>query len=485
MLPDRQRERHRRHHRDPVRRQRPARRAGRPPRARRPAGAAQRRRRPLRRQPGRRPGRTLRRRRRRGRPTSTPSGSARPARAGLGTGGMRDQGRGGPDRHRRRHPGRADLGRATPRPRWPASRSARCSTRPAGAGRPGCCGWPTPPSRAAGWCSTPAPCGPWSSAAPRCSPPASPASTGDFVAGDPVDLADPDGRPGRPRAGQLRRRRAARRCSAARRTTSSASSGRRTSARSCTATTWCCCEPSASRSPAVPSRGGRGRATAIRCTARWRPLRPAAAGGVHGRLRRGRGGSSAAGRSRPSPARRASTRTSTSRSWRATCPRCGRTSASEWHLWNNSDGALRPLTTSWPDVAAPREPDLGPARRPRRRGSSTCRSRPTATACGPTSGCPTTSPRSRRSPGWPTTASATSTPRSCCSTRPAAAAQGRPRPRPRLAAAGRRARAPGCATTVAQLYPDHAWLGAAAPEGTGRLRVHVRSGERLGPGRNP
>ena len=47
-------------------------------------------------------------------------------------------------------------------------------------------------------------------AAPRCSPPASPASTGAFVAGDPVDLTDPTAASGRPRAGQLRRRRAAR-----------------------------------------------------------------------------------------------------------------------------------------------------------------------------------------------------------------------------------------------------------------------------------
>ena len=52
---DRQRERHRGHLRDPVRRQRPARGAGRAPRARRPAAAAQRRRRALRRRP--RPGR--------------------------------------------------------------------------------------------------------------------------------------------------------------------------------------------------------------------------------------------------------------------------------------------------------------------------------------------------------------------------------------------------------------------------------------------
>ena len=56
---DRQRERHRGHHRDPVRRQRPARRAGRAPGARRPAAAAQRRRRALRRRPRADPARTL------------------------------------------------------------------------------------------------------------------------------------------------------------------------------------------------------------------------------------------------------------------------------------------------------------------------------------------------------------------------------------------------------------------------------------------
>ena len=51
-LPGRQRERHRRHGRDPLRRQRPPRRPRRPPRPRRPAGPALRRRRPLRRRPG-------------------------------------------------------------------------------------------------------------------------------------------------------------------------------------------------------------------------------------------------------------------------------------------------------------------------------------------------------------------------------------------------------------------------------------------------
>ena len=58
-----------------------------------------------------------------------------------------DQGRGGPDRHRRRHPGRAHRRRPRRRGARRASRSARCSTPPASAGRPGCCGWRTPPSR--------------------------------------------------------------------------------------------------------------------------------------------------------------------------------------------------------------------------------------------------------------------------------------------------------------------------------------------------
>ena len=79
--------------------------------------------------------------------------------------------------------------------------------------------------------------------------------TGAFVAGDPVDLVDPDGASGRPRAWSTSTPRRSRACSAARRTSSSASSGRRTSARSCTATTWCCSEH---RAPALRRVLGRG-----------------------------------------------------------------------------------------------------------------------------------------------------------------------------------------------------------------------------------
>ena len=171
--PDRQRERHRGDHGDPVRRQRPARGPGRPPRARRPAGAAQRRRGPVRRPPGPDREHAGHRRRLGGRPRPGPD---RPHRRRRGRDRRHaDQGRGGEDRHRRGHPRRADLGRAGRPPRWPGSRSARCSTRPAAAGPPGCSGWPTPPSRRAACCSTPARCARSSSGAPRCSPPGSPA----------------------------------------------------------------------------------------------------------------------------------------------------------------------------------------------------------------------------------------------------------------------------------------------------------------------
>ena len=61
----------------------------------------------------------------------------------------------GPDRHLGRDPDGADLGRAGGRSRWPASRSAPSSIRPAGAARPGCCGSGTPATRAASWCWTP------------------------------------------------------------------------------------------------------------------------------------------------------------------------------------------------------------------------------------------------------------------------------------------------------------------------------------------
>ena len=189
---DRERERHRRHHRDPLRRQRPAGGAGRPPGARGPAGAAQRRRRSLRRQ-SRPTGATLvRRRRLGGRPRRRPG---RPA------GSVRrrhrrhaDQARGGPDRDRRRDPGRADLGRRRRTRPSRASRSARSSTPPGGGAPPGCCGWRTPPSRRAR-CSLDARRRPRRGRAPglaagrrhhRGRP-------GSFVAGDPVDLVGPDG----------------------------------------------------------------------------------------------------------------------------------------------------------------------------------------------------------------------------------------------------------------------------------------------------
>ena len=65
---------------------------------------------------------------------------------------------------------------------------------------------------------------------------------GTFTAGDPVDLVDAGRRAGGPRAGQLRRGGAARRCSAAPPPNSPRRSARRTNERSSTATTWCCCE---------------------------------------------------------------------------------------------------------------------------------------------------------------------------------------------------------------------------------------------------
>ncbi len=151
---DRQRERHGRHHRDPLRRQRPAGRAGRAPGPRRPAGAALRRRRPVR--------RSARHPRQRAGAVGLVVGRARlGARRQGRSGGARhrrhaDQARRGPDRDRRRHPGGAHRRRAGRAPRWPATRSARSSTPPASAARPGCCGSRTPPSRSAPCCSTPA-----------------------------------------------------------------------------------------------------------------------------------------------------------------------------------------------------------------------------------------------------------------------------------------------------------------------------------------
>ena len=128
---DRQRERHGGHRRDPVRRQRPARRARRPPR-RTPTllvllsdvdglydGDP------------RRPGATLVAEVRGAADLGRRRGRRRRARPGVGTRRHGHQGRGGPDRHRRRHPGRAHRGRAGRRRRWPATTSAPSSTRPA------------------------------------------------------------------------------------------------------------------------------------------------------------------------------------------------------------------------------------------------------------------------------------------------------------------------------------------------------------------
>ena len=81
------------------------------------------------------------------------------------------QGRRRADRHRRRHPGGADRRRPGRALRWPGTRSARSSTRPASVARPGCSGSRTPPSRRAPWCSTTARCARSPSGGRRCSPP--------------------------------------------------------------------------------------------------------------------------------------------------------------------------------------------------------------------------------------------------------------------------------------------------------------------------
>ncbi len=190
---DRQRERHGRHRGDPLRRQRPARRAGRRAGPRRPAGPAVRRGRPLHRRPE--PSR-LARDRPRYAPTRTSPASPSAVRQGRRRHRRHGhQGRGGPDRHRRRHPGRAHLGRAG---RPGARRRGRRHALPPAAGNarpPGCSGSRTPPRRAAGCTSTRARSRRWSAGARRCCRPASPRWTGEFAAGDPVDLVDTGGTP--------------------------------------------------------------------------------------------------------------------------------------------------------------------------------------------------------------------------------------------------------------------------------------------------
>ena len=119
-------------------------------------------------------------------------------RAGSGGGRDRrdaDQGRGRPDRHRCRDPGAAHVGRAVRAPRWPLSRSGRCSIRPVRGAPPGCCGWRTR-RRARG--SLFLDDGAVRAVVERRAsllPAGITRVSGTFTAGDPVDVVAADGRP--------------------------------------------------------------------------------------------------------------------------------------------------------------------------------------------------------------------------------------------------------------------------------------------------
>ena len=104
-----------------------------------------------------------------------------------------DQGRGGPDRDRRGHPRRAHVGRARGRGARRETRWARCSTPPVAGAPPGCCGWPTPPSRRAGSSWTPGAVRAVTERRASLLPAGITRVSGAFVGGDPVDLVDPDG----------------------------------------------------------------------------------------------------------------------------------------------------------------------------------------------------------------------------------------------------------------------------------------------------
>ena len=196
--------------RDPVRRQRPAGRAGRAPGARRRAAAAQRRRRPLRRRP--RAARAPRRS-----PTCAATADLAGVdigRARLGRVGHRrhgHQGRGGADRHRRR------ASRwCSPPPSRPAAALAGEPVgtlfHPTGRRRPTRLLWLAHATEAKGRLVLDAGAvrRGHRARARRCCPPGSPGSRARSSAGDPVDLVGPDGAAGGPRAGQLRLRGAAR-----------------------------------------------------------------------------------------------------------------------------------------------------------------------------------------------------------------------------------------------------------------------------------
>ena len=132
-----------------------------------------------------------------------------------------------------------------------------------GAGPPGCCGWPTPPSPRACCCSTTGPSARSPSAA------ASLLAAGLTGATGVVRRRRP-GRPGRsrrpggrPRPGQLRRRRDPAAGREDLRRPCGASSGRRTSARSCTATTSPSSDPRAPGRPPDDDLEGPGRTTRV------------------------------------------------------------------------------------------------------------------------------------------------------------------------------------------------------------------------------
>ena len=169
-------------------------------------------------------------------PTSTASPSGDAAAAGRHR-RHGDQGRGGPDRDRRRHPGRADVAPRTPPRRSPASPSAPVPRRPAAPVRPGCSGSRTRPSRAG---------------APRARRRRRPRrrraprlaaarrhhrrSTATSTRATRSTLST-KAATRRPRSGQLRRPPSSRRCSAARPRELARELGARTNARSSTATT--------------------------------------------------------------------------------------------------------------------------------------------------------------------------------------------------------------------------------------------------------
>ncbi len=152
-----------------------------------------------------------------------------------------DQGRGRPDRHRRRHPGRADA-----RPPWRrralAGDHVGTLFHPTGRRRPTRLLWLAHATEPQGRISLDA--GAVRAVTERRAsllPAGITGVSGTFVGGRPGGPGRPGRRAGRPRAWSTTTPTSCRRCSAAPPTTWPASSARPTSARSCTATTWCCC----------------------------------------------------------------------------------------------------------------------------------------------------------------------------------------------------------------------------------------------------